>query len=401
MPKVVIFGLPYSPNVGDGVIADCLSAGLRSARPGAEVTCIDLSGRTAFGTIMVRNRTLALAVLKALPRPLAQSLVSYKLGRMLNRFEPAWKQAVEGAGLAVIGGGQILSDADLNFCLKIARAARVLQAEGCPVVVHAAGVARNWSPRGRALFRRLLDCDLRAVGLRDSPSIAAWQDQIGPGGPQPHLTRDPALIAAEVYDVPASGNGRTGLCVTDPRILTYHAEGRQAAVSGSGTFSEIALTLVARGHGVTLFCNGAAEDRTALRAIRQHPDIAAAMAGGQITAEPPPATPADLAAIIGRQSAVVAHRLHACILGYAFRRPIVGLGWDRKLESFFQSVGLEEMFLPAAELTPQRVAGRLEAAQAAGIDPARHAEVLAETRAAISGIFESCGQPPRPAAAAT
>ncbi len=390
MQRIVIFGLPYSPNTGDGVIAECLSTGLRAAHPGVTVSCIDISGRTEFGAVTVRNRSLVLAILKALPRPLAQSLVSYKLGRMLDQFEPAWKDALRGADLAVIGGGQILSDADLNFCLKLARVARLLQEEGCPAVIHAAGVARNWSPRGQALFRALLDCDLRAVGLRDGPSIAAWQDQIGGGGPRPHPTRDPALIAAEVYGVPPQGNGRIGLCVTDPHILTYHAEGRKSAVSGKDVFADIALALVASGYRVTLFCNGAAEDRSALVAIQTKPAIASAMAQGQIAVEEPPSTPTELATIIGQLSAVVAHRLHACILGYAFQRPIVGLGWDRKLESFFQSVGLDNAFLPASDLSPQNVVQRLEAAQAAGIDPARHAAVLAETRVAINGIFDGC-----------
>lgn len=393
MPKIVIFGLPYSPNTGDGVIADCLSAGLKETHPGSKITCIDISGRSGFGEVPLRNRSLALAVLKTLPRPAAQAAVSYKLGRMLDRFEPQWRQAVKGADLAVVGGGQILSDADLNFCLKLGRVAEILKDEGIPTVVHAAGVARNWSPRGRALFRQLLDCDLRAAGLRDAPSMAAWQDEIGPGGPAPHLTRDPALIAASVYEVPPAGNGSIGLCVTDPAILTYHAEGRKAAVSSRNTFRDIALELVARGHKVTLFCNGAAEDRAAIETVLKDPQVSAAVSEGAITNAPPPGTPAELAAIIGQLSGVVAHRLHACILAYAFRRPIVGLGWDRKLESFFQSVGLDPCFLSAGNLTPQKAGSLLDMALAGGIDPAHHAAAVAETRAAIRSVYVNCGIP--------
>ncbi|WP_161594569.1 polysaccharide pyruvyl transferase family protein [Marimonas lutisalis] len=388
MSRIVILGLPYSPNVGDGVIADCLRAGLLEAAPEAEVQCIDISGRQGFGEVTVKRRSLALAVLRALPRPLAQRLVMFRLGRLLDGFEPDWRQAAAGADLAIIGGGQIFSDADLNFCLKIERVARVLDASGCPVVVHAAGAARNWSPRGRALFRRLLECDLRAVGLRDETSIRNWRDQMGDDGPRPVLTRDPALIAAQVYKPgEVTQDSPFGLCVTDPAILSYHAEGGKTAISQSGTFAEIALALVARGHRVTLFCNGAVEDREALSATQTQPEIAAAMESGQIDIAPPPDTPAELAAIIARLRAIVAHRLHACILGYAFRRPIVGLGWDRKLESFFQSVGLEDNFLPANSLTQENVAHLLEAAVKSGIDPDRHAAVVAETRSAIRAIL--------------
>jgi polysaccharide pyruvyl transferase WcaK-like protein len=390
LPHFVIFGLPYSPNVGDGVIADCLRAGLLEAVPDSAVQCIDISGRKSFGEVTVKRRSLALAILRVLPRPLAQRLVMFRLSRLLDGFETGWRQAAAGVDLAIIGGGQIFSDADLNFCLKIERVARILNAIGCPVVVHAAGVAQNWSPRGRALFRRLLKCNLCAVGLRDETSISNWRDQMGEHGPQPALTRDPALIAAQVYEPgEVTQDSRVGLCVTDPAILSYHAEGGKSAISRSGTFAEIALALVARGHRVTLFCNGAAEDRAALSAAQTQPEIAAAIAGGQIDIAPPPDTPAELAGIIGQLRAVIAHRLHACILGYAFRRPIVGLGWDRKLESFFQSVGLEDYFLSAKSFTPEKAAQLIEAAEQSGIDPDRHAAVVAETRSAIRAILSA------------
>ncbi|WP_397543202.1 polysaccharide pyruvyl transferase family protein [Roseovarius salis] len=386
MRKIVIFGLPYSPNTGDGVIADCLRAGLKTASPGVDVHHVDISGRTGFGAVTVRNRAAALAVLRLLPRPAAQALVVHRLGRMLDGFEPLWRDTAKGADLAVIGGGQIFSDADLNFCLKIDRIARILRELACPTVVHGAGVARNWTPRGARLFRTLLDCDLQAVGLRDDASIRAWTEQMGDTGPAPRLTRDPALIAADVYHPTHQGTGWIGLCVTDPAILSYHAEGRKNAIRRSDSFAVTALGLAARGHRVALFCNGAAEDRAALDAVRAHPDIAAAMFRGEIRAETPPDTPAGLAAIVARLDAVVAHRLHACILAYAFKRPVVGLGWDRKLESFLHSVGLERFFLPAAEHTHDKVAVLLEEALGTGIDPARHATVVSQTRASIAGI---------------
>jgi polysaccharide pyruvyl transferase WcaK-like protein len=390
LPRFVIFGLPYSPNLGDGVIAECLRAGLQEASPGSAVQWIDISGRKDFGEVTIKRRSLALAILRWLPRSITHRLVMFRLGRLLDGFEAGWRQIAAEAELAIIGGGQIFSDADLNFCLKIERVASILETIGCPVVIHAAGVAHNWTPRGRSLFRRLLKCDLRAVGLRDETSISNWIDQMGTDGPKPVMTRDPALIAAQVYKPDGIATSRSiGLCVTDPAILSYHAEGGKSAISHSGTFAEIALALAALGHRVTLFCNGAVEDRAALSAARLRPEIAAGIGAGQINIAESPETPAELAALVGSFEAIVAHRLHACILGYAFRRPIVGLGWDRKLESFFQSVGLEDYFLPAHSFTPDRAAQLAEAALRSGIDPDRHAAVVAEARAAIRAILDA------------
>ena len=392
--RLVVFGLPYSPNLGDGVIAECLRAGILDAAPDCVVQCVDISGRQGFGELPVRNRTLALAILRLLPRPVAQRLVQFRLGRLLDGFEPGWRQAAANADLAIIGGGQIFSDADLNFCLKIERVSRILRETGCPVVVHGAGVARNWSPRGRELFRRLLECDLRAVGLRDEPSMANWVDQIGPDGPEPVLTRDPALIAAQVYHPAAVTKASPiGLCVTDPALLSYHAEGGRPAIGDVQVFAEIALRMAERGHSVRLFCNGAVEDRAALAELESQPAISMAIADGRIDIAPCPEMPAQLAAIIAGCRAVIAHRLHACILGHAFGRPIVGLGWDRKLESFFASVGLEDCFLAADDFSPERAARLAETALQSGIDPDYHSTATAEARAAIHGILTAANPP--------
>lgn len=391
--KIVIFGLPFSANVGDGVIAECLAWRLRSTRPGVEVVHVDLSGRKGFGAQTLRNRSLALAVLSSLPLWLRQRLVIWRLGKMLAGLRPEWDQAVRGADLAVIGGGQLFSDADLNFCLKVAQAADVLLTARTPVAVYGVGVSRNWTPRGKALFARLFSADLRAVGVRDQLSAAAWTDQTDGAGPAPGLTRDPGIMAAECYTAPAPRQNAVGVCVTDPMILSYHADSAVAGTKGD-FFADLTREIVAGGREVVLFCNGAEEDRAALTRLSEHPEIAPLIAAGKVRAAPAPRTPTDLVQIIAGCDGVVAHRLHACILAYAFQVPCVGLGWDRKLESFFASVGHDAFFIGGAGASASEAAQRCEAAIAAGVDPARHAQVLAETRAQAAALLDLVSAPP-------
>ncbi len=383
--KVVQFGLRFSPNLGDGVIAECLAHALRSEAPGTQVTLIDISGRDGFGATPVKHRQRALAVLRRLPPALRRALVRWRLGRLLDALAPVWVKALQGADLAIVGGGQILADADLNFPLKLARVAEAAQAARVPVAIHAAGVQPGWSPPGRALFTRLLDTDLRQVGLRDTLSCAAWQREMG-GGPAPALTRDPGLLAVDCYG-PAPASRRIGLCVTDPAILRYHADSRVAG-GAVGFYRDLAATLAARGHKITLFCNGAAEDRAALDRVIADPGIAAMAATGTVSFAEPPERPADLARLVGGFRGVVAHRLHACILAWSYRVPVVGLGWDRKVESFFASVAAQDWFA-AGGARPVEVADRLQAALKTGVDPTAHARVLGETRAAVAGLLHS------------
>ncbi|GHE01971.1 hypothetical protein U879_16890 [Defluviimonas sp. 20V17] len=386
--KLVIFGLGYSPNLGDGVIADCMAHAARDLVPGLQVVAVDLSGRGGFGAVTMANRGRALKILSAMPRPLRHMLVRAKLGRMLDTATPRWQEACQGAGAALIGGGQLLSDADLNFPLKIARAAKVAREAGVPVAIHAAGVSRNWSRPGRALFAELFSTDLRAVGLRDAPSIAAWTEQTAGHPPAPGLARDPGLLAAECYGPAPRREGWLGLCVTDPAILGYHADG---AVAGAGPGFQAALVraLAERGRKVLLFCNGAEEDGRALAALAA--PLADLVARGRVEIAPPPERPAQLAHLIGGLDGLVAHRLHACILGYAYGRPVVGLGWDRKVESFFASVGAARFCLSDPAVTAADAADRLIEALETGIAAPAHAHALTEARQAVAAAMAACG----------
>lgn len=388
--KIVQFGLCYSPNVGDGIIAECLAHAIRHKRPGAEVVAIDLSGRQGFGAVTIRNRSLALAVLSRMPSGPRRWLVEKMMCRVLDRVEPAWTAAVAEASLAIVGGGQIFSDADLNFCVKIARAARIIAAAGVPSVVYAVGVSRNWSPRGRALFLELGETDLRFVGVRDPHSAAAWTAQVPEDVlPAPEITLDPGLLAATCYGPPPTRNGRIGLCVTAPDILAYHAD-RAVAGAGAGRFfADLALDLVGRGHRVALFCNGAAEDRAALKALRK--PLAEAIATGAIEIVTPPETPTELAWLVSAFAAVVAHRLHACIVAYSYGLPVVGLGWDRKVESFFETIEVPDRFIGVEDCVPAAVADRVEAAITAGIDGAVHAWVMETTWEGVEQALQSAG----------
>ncbi|WP_167767041.1 polysaccharide pyruvyl transferase family protein [Jannaschia formosa] len=374
------FGLCYSPNLGDGVIAECLGHGLRARRPGVEVTHVDIAGRQDFGHVTIRGRRLMLAALHLLPQALRQPLAERKLNRIVDGVAPEWRAAAR-ADLAVIGGGQVLSDANLNFPVKIGRAARMIAEAGTPVAIHAAGVSRNWTPRGRDLFQALAACDLRLVGTRDAASAEAWSAQFE-GGPAPEIVLDPGLLAADCYGPVAAEVGLVGLCVTDFALLGHHADGVVAGGQDGVRFYErVARALIASGRKVRLFTNGAAEDRAArVRVVSALGDVA-----DRLDLPPDAERPAELVAQVAGCEVVVAHRLHACIVAYSYGRGIVGLGWDRKLQSFFETVGREDAFVAEAD-SPANIATLVQAARPADDDP-RHAEVIAGAWAGIDRLL--------------
>lgn len=404
--KIVLFNVKYSPNLGDGVIAECLEAALR-AETGAEVLSLDLAGRTAYGCSRYPARGAAIRLLRHLPPQIRRSLVRARLARSLERRTEHWARVLEGADLAVIGGGNLFQDADLNFPLKIAAALDAARAAGVPVAVHAAGVAPGWSEEALALFGRIRGNDLRHVALRDIASAAAWRGLLGDAGPPPLVCRDPGLLAADLArprkagQPGTAGKGRIGLGITHPAILGYHATGAVAGVGtrdGGAFYRDLALDLIRRGERVTLFNNGATEDDAFQDALLEDPALAIAVATGDLAAAAPPQDPSDLVTLISGFRGIVAHRLHAGIVAYGLGIPHVGLAWDMKVESFFRSVGRAGYLVARGADAPVDIAALVLRACSEGIDPVRRRQVVEETRADIAGLSQVVRQVARPLA---
>ena len=384
--KIIQFGLPYSPNLGDGIISECLAYGVSQRLPSAEFIAIDLSGRRDFRDITLKNRRLAIRLLKTLPRFLRQRLVLWKLGRMLDGLEPFWRETIKGADLAIIGGGQIFSDTDLNFCLKIDRAAKVSKNAGVKMAIYAVGVSDNWTPLGKSLFSSVFEGNPAFVGMRDAPSLSAWNAQTAGLGPQPEITRDPGLLAADCYG-PVQQDDTIGLCITAPEILSYHADG---SVAGAGTprfYPDIIRHLADAGQRVRLFTNGAEEDRIALAELCAAEPVKGLIRTGQVDIPNQPGKPAELARLIASCKSVIAHRLHACIVAYSYGLPIVGLGWDMKVESFFSSANADRFFVGRSGVGGADVAALALTATKEGQDSDMHAKAVEETWAGLGAML--------------
>jgi hypothetical protein len=107
--------------------------------------------------------------------------------------------------------------------------------------------------------------------------------------------------------------------------LTHHADGNVAGqLTGAVEFyAGIVSASIASGYSVALFSNGAAEDAALLQKVVNDPSIRGLE---DVIVPKQPTTPRELAHVIAGCSAVIAHRLHACIVAYSYQRPVVGLG---------------------------------------------------------------------------
>jgi polysaccharide pyruvyl transferase WcaK-like protein len=396
--KIVVFNVKYSENLGDGILAECLESELARQGDDIAVTTIDLAGRKDYGHTH-GGRGLGIAVLKRLPAFARRWAVSAILGPKLARLQPEWQRQIAAADAVVIGGGNLMQDDDLNFPLKVGMVLDCLKTSRTPVVIHAVGVSGHWSGQARALFGRLAKTNVAAVSVRDDIAARNWARHF-PDGPAATVLPDPGLLARDLVAAAPRRDGQApvvGLCVTAPVILVRHADIAASAIplTTPHGYRDLALGLLAKGYQVRLFCNGAREDQAFAEEIVADAALAESLADGRLRLLDRPLVPADVMGILETFSAIVAHRLHACIAAYSLGVPAVGLGWDQKVAGFFRSVGRADFYLDGSGYSVPHAIALVDRAVREGIEPDRHAATLQAARSAVAAILSALGRPHR------
>lgn len=345
--RILIFNVKYSPNLGDGVLAECLEKALARHLPTAEVETIDLAGRTGFAGKAGRGRLAALNLLSTLPRGCKRAVVKTALTRKLDRLETEWAGRIRSADAIVIGGGNLFQDDDLNFPLKIAALLRAIGDSGKPVAVAGVGVTAAWSPAARRLFAGLLQKNLVFTWVRDERSADNWRRHFGLDAA---VYPDPGVAAQGLLDCDPVADGSTGVGVTHPSVLRRHASGdaRSIPLRTASHYADLCTELARRGQRIRLFTNGAVEDRMFLGKVMRLPAMKELYEARILSEARAPTSPYDLIDVIVSHPVIASHRLHASIVAHSFGRGHVGLAWDSKVQSFYAAIGRRDFFVARA-----------------------------------------------------
>ena len=383
--SIRLFNVKYSPNLGDGVLSECLEEALAQELGSADVASIDLAGREAYGGSGT-GRHLALSVLNILPQPVRRAAIRLPLVLQSRRkWRPHYRTGVKPCDAVVIGGGNLLADLDLNFPTKLALALDEAARRDLPVAFYGVGCAARWSDTGRHMLARVLArTDLKAVFVRDDASRINWNRLFGHALHVPaELVRDPGLLASETYRAarPISVGRRVGLGIMSDTAVRYHSDVVLRPGELADWYVAVASALCQDGASVVAFTNGSPEDKAMLAAIAERLEAAAP----SVTfAEP--RTPAELCETIAGLDRLIAFRMHAIIVAYSYGVPALALRWDPKLDAFMASVGLSEQVVAIGEAAPAGIPRRLDAAAAVFPSERRRERILAETRAGIGRL---------------
>lgn len=393
--SVRLLNVKFSPNVGDGLFVLCMEERLR--RSTSDVSSIDLAGRTGYRSHDGR-RELSMRILASMPpvvRPrIARAGLDAKLAFGLRRH---YRDAIAGIGSLVLGGGNLLSDQDLNFPVKIAAALEEADRARARLAIHGCGVSSRWSRSGREMLCAAFAANPPVhVAVRDRASKQAWDTFFASAaGREAVVVNDPGVLASTLYrfDDPRPRPDRPVVAVglMSDFAVRYHGFASLSAQGLAGWYLALIAELTARGFEVCVFTNGSPEDR------RFAKDLWASLAGRRRPVHvrlADVALPVDLCRVVAGAGAVIAFRMHALIAAYSYGKPLVALKWDPKVEAFLDAVGLAGDQVDVVVSSPSDAVGILASVVDRGVDHARRRDVLSRAGSEIEELAAALSRSP-------
>jgi|EndMetStandDraft_2_1072991.scaffolds.fasta_scaffold05856_2 hypothetical protein len=380
--RVRAFNAKFSPNLGDGLLSECLEQALIEAGCDAERTySVDLAARASYQPGSV-SRGRLLAVLSATPTSVRRAVTGPPIAyQRAFKWAPHYRLNLEATDAVVIGGGNLFTDVDLNFPTKLASVFNAAASRHLPLAIYGVGVSSDWSARGLKIMRAALSRSRpRYVSVRDQSSKASFDRLFADAADcQARVVRDPGLMVSRFVPADRVDLDAIGLCITAAVAVRYHSSVLVSDDDLSDWYQALIGQIIDAGVPLRLFTNGSPEDIEFAAGLMQrlepdHPSLVVER----------PTTPTELAQLVSGCGTVIAFRMHALIAAYSYGRNIVALRWDPKVDAFMASIGAGDRVIDAVT-TPPSTLLRLAALAA----PVGHQDVVAEASDSISPLVAS------------
>lgn len=336
--KYVIAAVPYSDNLGDGVIAANLSDCIRRKNKHNIVSLCDISYRSEVASF--KNKDTGMKFFLKLPRAIRQFVVVLFFSSKYFRHGGKYlKEKLVDCDELLIGGGQLISDVDFNFPLKLYFLIRIAEKFDIKTSIVSVGVAARWSCVGRLLMKRVLTSKvIMKISVRDEFSKKNLATRFGIDDAV--ILPDPALMCSisaggGFLNKPSLGEEKIlGLGVADINGLNYSSDiiNNQDDNSIEYICSIVDMACLNE-YTVYLFTNGAIEDE---RFLYDEIIPKLKLKGLGFKVLPRCKNINDLVDFIKNTNRIVAYRLHANIIASSFNIPYFAVGWDNKVLSYFK-----------------------------------------------------------------
>ncbi len=348
--RIILAGEVYSPNLGDRVIADCVSAVLEEVLPNTELTLLDWALRNeefVFNNTIEepRQKRHVIDFVRSNIHGPMKSFTPYTslVDRVRMMFDARkvrnhYTRALSGADLLIIGGGQLLMDNHLVFPVRLSEMIRLAEIYRVPVIFYGVGVGGKWSRRGKDLVAQSLSSpQIKGIGVRDNLS-AERLHSIFPDISVPVIKGlDAALLSIAAYDLKKlEPKLAVGVGVINPEVVRRDKPWHPLARKDAADFWVCLCTnLLQKGKNVFLFSNGEKGDQDFVEQIANKLCYTQIKCVGTMRVAQRPTSALNLVELIRSFEGVIAARMHANIIATSLSIPSIGLVSDEKMSSFF------------------------------------------------------------------
>lgn len=364
MKKIILAGLSTDRNLGDIVIADCAKFLFNEETKkisDVEYGNLDLTGYYKS----IAKKPFLLRKMYGAWNRLVNLFITNKMKRQVLQHSKYYQRHIKNASLIVIVGGGMIKYKYQHFWLYLSGLIDAAERVGVPIVLNALGVEgyNENDPRCQILKRALNNPAVKVITTRDD--IDTLQKCYLRGNRQviSRKVADPAVYAADAYNVQQSKNlGCVGVGLIRGNIFKDN-EVTLSKEDVAMLYINILTELDSRGIAWKVFTNGLPADLELAHEI-----FTAIGKSNEVDNILVPQTAKQLLEIIAGFNAVIAARLHACIISYSLNIPAVGLVWNDKLLLFGESIGHPERFITSDKFDKAYIVNQLEKAQEEGFN---------------------------------
>ena len=353
--NIILAGLIYDTNLGDRAIYECslkmiedslIEMGVKDV----EIRHVDLYGRVSE-TNHSRARRRAANMMWRLLRNAGFSREKITVNRVIRNLSAQINSNTK--GIIFVGGGLIKFGTKQKLSDSIIAIINVSNTRNIPVMFSAVGIeGYDDSDECQSLQRALNSNNVKMITTRDDietlTNFYLKNDYILSAS-----VADPACSINELYQREISKE-KIGLGIIRSNIFAeYGVEwSEQDALK---LYLELYNSVIREGYTCDLFCNGLQADYDFAKKVAHYIEENSAK---KIEVQRPRKVE-DLVGIITSYKAIIAGRLHSCIIAYAYDIPAIGLVWNEKQVMFGENIGYESRFIKQEDFEEEYIISKL------------------------------------------
>lgn len=360
--KIAFVGLYDEQNLGDPIIFDCTEWLYRKYVASHEIESqrlyLDYVQKTYRPSLCERleNKLLGLFFKGRISQNYQNALI--------EKTKEYFESTIKDYDLVVVVGGGIVKWSYQFFYTGLSALLQIGEKLNVPIVFNAVGVEgyNEHNLKCQMLKTAMHLPALVHVSTRDD--LETFVNQYYDACPRRPVVRvaDPAVWVSEAYGITKKKNDTIGIGIARGRIFQdngVNVSFREICV----LYKAIISRLVDAGYVVEVFTNGLPADTDFAKLVCL--DL---KADGLVLSQRYPANPYELVEIISSYQAIVATRLHSCIIAYSLDIPAIGLVWNDKLSLFGRNIQAEKNFIKPHKFSSEYVVNQLYEAISKGYD---------------------------------